>query len=360
MLPPDGKKVVTVDARKINHFGIGNIIRSVFEALLTSNKYAPVALGSKSEILRAFKNISALNFDVKPNNPLGFLFLNRLLARYPPACHINTFYVGVNKLLVPSVLFFYDLIHIKYPRHFLHGFLASKLISQALKTSSVVVVLSKAVKEELENYFSNLRLNIVILKPPVKHSFRNLSEDPKQILAKKEDFYLLVCSNLKPHKGVFELLSLWKDSYPTLFVVARGSKNLEGYQKSNVRIISDFLSEEDLTELYLKARYLVIPSYEEGFGFCFLESRFTYTPVIARPLPVFFDFATPWDFFAEDCTNQALDQAIKQSLTKTYDEAMAQDFKKLQINYSVDQFREGLEDVLDFLTHDSYCSRLVT
>jgi len=360
MLPPAGKKVVTVDARKINHFGIGNVIRSIFEALLTSNKYSPVALGSRSEILKAFKNISALNFDVKPNNPFGFLFLNRLLARCPAACHINTFYVGVNNLLVPSVLFFYDLIHLKHPRHFLHGFLASKLMSRALKTSPVVVVLSEAVKKELENYFPNLRLNIITLKPPVKHNFRNLGEDPKQILNRKEDFYLLVCSNLKPHKGVFDLLSLWKDSYPLLVVVARGSKKLDSYQKSNVRILSDFLSEEALMELYIKARYLVIPSYEEGFGFCFLESRFTYTPVIARPLPVFFDFATRWDLLAEDCSNQALDQAIKQSFTKTYDEDIAQDFKKLQINYSPEQFRDDLEDVLDFLTYDSYCSRLAT
>ncbi|MBN1622512.1 MAG: glycosyltransferase family 4 protein [Endomicrobiales bacterium] len=102
--------------------------------------------------------------------------------------------------------------------------------------------------------------------------------------------YVLFVGNIEYRKNIILLLKIWKKLRLPHKLVLAGSKT--GYTDNLVRFISeneikdrvlltDYISDEDIVNLYNGADLFVYPSLYEGFGLPVLEAMSCGTPVIA-------------------------------------------------------------------------------
>ncbi|MCS6893523.1 MAG: glycosyltransferase [Deltaproteobacteria bacterium] len=334
----DQSKIIAIDCRKINHYGIGNVVKALLNALIKS-KFKVLALGNPPQLAKFYPKVSILNFNSDHNNPFAYLSLRKALKGREIDCLIAPHYVGVWKIEIPLVMYLHDFLHLKYPSNILYPYVCKKLIQHAVRSVDLVLTPSQYTKDLAKNYELN-SVSWEILSPPVKEIY--LNQKPER----KEGFYLAVLSNLKPHKGGYELIKLWKNNFPKL-IIAGNVKELKRFERDNIVVLPD-PEDNELLELYKKALWLIIPSFDEGYGYCYLESRFTYTPVIARPIPSYNEFRLPCDIICRDFSDYTFLEAIEKSLN--VDQAHdLRDFAAIQSKFDGKLFQVKLISILDWL-----------
>jgi len=74
-------------------------------------------------------------------------------------------------------------------------------------------------------------------------------------------------------KGTIPLLTVWQQhpEWPTLRVISRNPAH-QGYRQPNIELISDFLTEEQLSLLMNESVFHLCPSESEGFGHTIVEA----------------------------------------------------------------------------------------
>jgi glycosyltransferase involved in cell wall biosynthesis len=110
----------------------------------------------------------------------------------------------------------------------------------------------------------------------------------------------LFVGELRPNKGIFDLVEIWKEvcvKLPDakLCVVGGGDPRIrrrleaeiEGAGMGGRIVLAGTLSNEDLVKAYHSARTLVAPSHEEGWGMAIVEAMAAGLPVVAYNLPVY-------------------------------------------------------------------------
>ncbi|MCS6961180.1 MAG: glycosyltransferase [Deltaproteobacteria bacterium] len=344
---------IGVDCRKIDHYGIGNVVKVIVDCL-SGSSFLPVLFGNPSVILRFFPKARVVPFFRHHNDPFAFISLNKILQKtFEIDCFIAPHYVGVWSLgqkshHIPIVMFLYDFIQVKHNRSFLKKIIHRSIIYNSVKSADLIVVPCENTKREGEKFgFNTLGWEVIAL--PVKKIFLSCPE------FSKEEFYLCVTSSDKAHKGINNLLKIWKTSYPQLLVVGNlSSGRFAG--KSNVRLLGN-VTDEELVKLYAQAKWLVIPSIDEGYGYCFLESRYTYTPVISRPLPSFHAFKTSSDIFSHDFSDDAFKIAIEKSFVSD-SRVNKEEFKLVQERFDIRHFKSKLISLLNWVLHACHSSRL--
>ena len=123
----------------------------------------------------------------------------------------------------------------------------------------------------------------------------------EKIKANKKNAYdAIFMAQLRPSKGIFDLIKIWSlvcQQKPELKlgIIGRGKKEIVEAMK---KMVKDYDMEKNITFLsYLpddraysmikSAQVFITPSYEEGFGISMLEAQFLGRPVVAWHLPVF-------------------------------------------------------------------------
>ncbi len=334
--------MIWIDCRKLGHYGIGNVLEAILVAV--SNSEQDVALlGYPDQMQHLAPKFKRIEFKKSSNNPFAYFFLKNLVEKYKPELVIAPHYVGVSRLPTQILLYIHDFIHIKFAKSGMDVFFKA-LIKRAINSSNLVVCPSNYTKIEARKFGINSE-NWIVIPPPVKPIFRNLE------LKSKEDFYLAVFSNLKKHKGVNNLIQIWEKNFPKL-VIAGNVGSLRYLKKNNIDIVPN-PSDIDLIDLYQRARWILIPSFDEGFGYVYLESRFAYTPVISRPLAPFVPFKTEIDIFSEDLSDDALQSAIKASF-KRGDEVNINSFKAIQSEFDGTSFNYNFGNVINQFLYAEY------
>jgi glycosyltransferase involved in cell wall biosynthesis len=191
----------------------------------------------------------------------------------------------------------------KWIQHIFHLIPSSRKIpSLAQKVSlflirhlaDLVVVDNSLLKKDLtELGFESQK--IIVNYPGIDHAFL------KSIKTKKEKIYDGVfMAQLRPSKGIFDLIKIWKlvcKKLPEakLGIIGKGEKEIMEKIKADVENASlkkniDLLGflEDDKAFAKIKAsKVFVFPSHEEGFGIAPFEAQALGLPVVAWNLPVF-------------------------------------------------------------------------
>lgn len=297
------KHKVAIDARMINHSGIGTYIKSVITAL--GEHYDLIALGP-AEILKTqaqgnvvrIINLKSSIYTIAEQLEL-YLKIPECDLFLSPHYNIPLFLKRANKRAV----IIHDVNHLAFidQLSITKKFYAKFMINAAVRKSDKIITISEFSKSEILKYTQADEAKIAIVNYGIdKQKYqKQSSQDHISSLRKKYNLpekYLLYVGSTKPHKnfsGLVKAFNLVLESYPGKKLVVVGIKpdelvniqdiyNIpENHGVGNNLIFTSYVEENDLTEIYKNALCLVFPSIYEGFGIPTLEAMASGCPVIA-------------------------------------------------------------------------------
>lgn len=203
-----------------------------------------------------------------------------------------------------QVITIHDLICLRFPSQHKPQYLFFKFgLPKLLKKCRAVFCVSETTKADVAQTYGYPKDKIFVVPNGVDRS--SFSANPA---ARNGDPYLLMVGARYSHKNVDEVLAvsdLWSAQYRLLVTSCAGSyrqqlekqvaaKGLEDRVK-----FLDYLSRDELINLYQGCSALVYPSKWEGFGIPPLEALACGSPVIASGIPVHREVLGEAAFFVE-------------------------------------------------------------
>lgn len=181
----------------------------------------------------------------------------------------------------------------------LHHLYQMALTTLVAKNSKRIITVSEHSKKDIIEIFDIPESKIEVIYPGISNEFKPI-EDPNKLAEVKNrynlpDEFALYVGLWRPHKNVHGLIEayyklLHLPSCPANFglVLVGPNDRFEGHIQSRIqqlklnnRILSTgFVPDNDLPILYSLAKFLVMPSFYEGFGLPVLEAMACGTPVI--------------------------------------------------------------------------------
>ena len=219
------------------------------------------------------------------------------IARYfIPPCRFNRdqiifnpFYQGCY-YLNNQIITMHDLIALKHAQQNVLQYFAFKFILPRLLNNSLqIIAVSQTTKNLVQKVYDIEDNKITVIPNGVDREV--FYPDSR---TKKTDSLLVVGAHL-PHKNIHELLEnhgLWSSKYVLDIVAADSSYVIDLkrlVERLKIRGQVNFLSGVDdlaLAARYRRARALIFPSREEGFGIPPIEAMNCGTPVVASDIPV--------------------------------------------------------------------------
>jgi glycosyltransferase involved in cell wall biosynthesis len=294
---------IAIDARMINHSGIGTYMKNLINALL--GDYHLILLGDLPEIKKHIKSeeIDIINFQTS-------IYSVSEQLKYPlqiPECDLflSTHY---NIPLFPikakkRIVIIYDVNHLAfYDKLSLAQKIYTKfMMNGAVKLSNRIITISEFSKSEILKYLKVDPLKVKVvhfgIDPEIIKS--ELKKDSSLSLSMPERFLLFV-GNVKPHKNLITLLKAFEILLKSgndhkLVIVGKkegfitGDKEVICLVEGNKLLIENVIftghiENRDLYNYYNKASVLIFPSLYEGFGIPPLEAMICGCPVIASDL----------------------------------------------------------------------------
>ena len=187
-------------------------------------------------------------------------------------------------------------------------------------------------------------------------------------IQRKTNHYIHVAGK-SDQKGTIPLLNVWQQhpEWPILRVISRNPAH-QGYKQSNIELISDFLTEEQLSLLMNESVFHLCPSESEGFGHTIVEALSIGAIVIttnAPPMNELVDsecgFLVDWkskkkQYFSEmhSIDEQDLESVISKTLVLTEQKIKAMQVKsRLKYQYNTKQFHHQLiSNIQTLITND--------
>jgi glycosyltransferase involved in cell wall biosynthesis len=189
------------------------------------------------------------------------------------------------------------IVHRCYHNSVLHSSVVSTMLTfhRLLKTWEKQINLFLVATTFFKKLFlsSGIPEKKLVIKP---HFVPHAGKDKAQRVL---GYYVLYLGRLDPEKGIRVLLLAWKMVNIPLKIRGSGQleketrKFIQEHNLSNIELVGK-LSEEDLFELILNARFLIWPSngYYETFGLAAVECFATGIPVIASRIGVMQELVT--------------------------------------------------------------------
>ncbi len=203
----------------------------------------------------------------------------------------------------PFIVSIHDLILTKYPsqrattlsplKYFFKNFLYRIIIKHAINKAQAVITMANFTKDEIIKKFEIVETQGIASVRVIYEGLTKLENNNVQIDLKKygitKDFFLYV-GNAYPHKNLEFLIQAFQKFKKDYQLVLIGKKDyfyqrLEKFIKNlnleNKVILTDYVSDQDLSLFYQRAQAYVFPSLCEGFGLPPLEAMQFSLPVLA-------------------------------------------------------------------------------
>ena len=288
---------ITIDARMINHSGIGTYIKNMIPNLIGSYN---LALLGNIEILESFPWSKQIKI-IDSNYPIYSISEQINLPRQiqESRLFISPHY-NIPLLKIPAdkrVVIIHDINHLVNINKIsaIKKIYARYMISAAVKKSDRVItdsffsrneIIKHVLTEgkEIKTLYCGINNEVLenYIKPPYKENIKlkyNLPEN-----------YILYVGSIKRHKNLISVLRAFRlllQDYSNKKLVVIGVKpdeffnNREFDNLKNGVILPGYITENELPAIYANALCLVFPSLYEGFGLPPLEAMSCGCPVIA-------------------------------------------------------------------------------
>ncbi len=346
--PPDRPIRLLLDGRKLGDGGIGVYIENVVLGLVPRSDIELTVLSSeaKAVVVPWRDSVSWLFDSAKPYSLSEyFLLARRIDWKRFDLYHAPHFTLPFG-IPVPTVVTIHDLIHVEYPESFYYPYVARFLISSAVRRASAVIAVSQATKKAVRSLTGARDDQITVVPNAISPSSGGARgmvsmHDRVRDCIGQGPYFIAVVSNLKPHKGLHDLLRAYQEAVasssqnsglsplPRLVLAGYGVENISREHELHSLVTSvegvtllGAVTPEELYTLYRAAHAVVVPSLAEGFCLPALEAQSVGTRVVCRPIPALQELVTRNDCVAHDCSWQALSTALvraAQESASTYD-----------------------------------------
>jgi glycosyltransferase involved in cell wall biosynthesis len=279
---------VIIDTRMINASGIGRYIKGILPFLIEKSEVILLGYTEELKNLPFSEEVQLIDmkskiYSIREQIELSFK-IPKCDIFWSPHYNIPVLPIRAKKRMVTI----HDVYHLAF-QHTLslpQRIYAKFMINQALKRSDIVLTVSEFSKQEIIKYTGTLKDIKVIYNGIEPYWYA------KQPLPLSErDNYILYVGNVKPHKNLVRALkafSLIKDTNIKFKIVGKREgfitvdKEVEKIaQKLGNRVeFTGYVSDDELVELYRKAKIFLFPSLYEGFGLPPLEAMACGTPVV--------------------------------------------------------------------------------
>lgn len=192
-----------------------------------------------------------------------------------------------NIVTIHDLSVFYNPNWFSLPYRTFYSFLTPKIV---LKSKAVFTV-SNTIEKELVERFNLGSNKVTVIYNAVSEQFKNHSASVR----KEENFILTVCS-IDPRKNLKNLILGFMDAqlskeYELLVIggenAAFAKTDLHEVIKNDSRIkLLGRVTDEELLNLYSKAKFFAYTSFYEGFGLPNIEAMAMGTPVLTSDIPV--------------------------------------------------------------------------
>ncbi len=198
----------------------------------------------------------------------------------------------------------------------------SYLVSYAADKALRILTPSRTVGGEISRFFPKAKGKIEIVYNGLDYRFDQISKKFSKD-AKRFDYFLYV-GNFYPHKNVEFLIESFLElniksklilAGPDDFFADRLKKN---FAKALLKGKIEFRHNLDLKRLvylYLRAKALVHPSLDEGFGLPVLEALSLGTPVLASDIKVFRELFGDFLYFFDPLSKESLQKQLLKFLS---------------------------------------------
>jgi len=224
------------------------------------------------------------------------------------------------KLLGIKVIFSYHSVNYEHKKWNKFGKAILKLGERwGMKFSDKVIVVSKATQKLLKEEYSHIFTEYIPNGVNIPKRVLNLRTLERYNLESKK--YILLVSRISPEKGVYDLLSAFlKLNSPDFKLVIVGDADHKSSYVKKVKylanknegiILTGFLDDELLSELYSQAGLFVLPSHQEGMPIVLLEAMSHNLPVLLSDIPQHRDFSLSLDRYFKVGDDLALAKKIE-------------------------------------------------
>ncbi len=328
---------VLFDGRKLGDGGIGVYIENTICGLLQGGTVtlSVIATREQADQVAWRRDVEWIYDTTKPYSLSEYLLLARRIdfSRYD--LFHSPHYTLPFGVSIPSVVTIHDLIHIEHPERVYYPIVARNLIRSAVKRATAVLVVSQATKRALTTLMPLHTARIQVVPNAIPSAFEgqsasSTSDDWISRIVSGGPYFVAVLSNLKPHKGIAELIDAYSQLRerlsaslnhvcPRLLLVGYGAAELakrsdrlaQAARSSGIEILGT-LSPERLHSVYASAKALVVASRAEGFCLPALEAQSAGLQVVCTPIPALLELVTEQDIVATGFSSDALAQALHQ------------------------------------------------
>lgn len=196
---------------------------------------------------------------------------------------------------VPVVVTIHDLSFYYFPNEFRKKdlFQLRNWTSYSIEIATAVIAVSKTTKKDIRKHYATPESRIHVIYNGFEK--RRGKKDVKALdtfnLTKKK--YLLYVGTLQPRKNITTLIKAFKlfhDNHPEYKLALVGKKGwlydsifaeVTKQELQDSVVFTDYISDEEVAELYSDAFCFVLPSLYEGFGIPILEAMSYNCPVIS-------------------------------------------------------------------------------
>ena len=355
---------VLFDVRKIGDGGIGVYIENLIKGLreIRNIKLSLVITQSKKHLLNFCPELEQIVDNAKPYSVDEMFGLSRRINFSNYDIFHSPHFTLPYSIPIPTIITVHDLIHINKPEKVFYPLIAKPLLRSSLRRASKILTVSQSSFNEIDSFVRSKPS--VIGKLRVVHNsldpdflaLRN-SENALNGRARIQGRYLLaVLSNLKPHKGLDDLLKafVWlKESARgleglsdlKLVLAGQGTEGLVSKESlldmaGSIKgvHIKGAVSKSELAELYQNAEALVVPSLAEGFCLPVVEAHAFGTPVISRPVPAVTELLTVSDKVSANMHYKSLAEAILNFFDGEKDQSLNKQTKKDFLSHQIKRF----------------------
>lgn len=262
-------------------------------------------------------------------NSLNNYIANNYWKKINSGIFHSTYYTTYEKLKIPQVTTFYDMVHEKFPEYFgpveKSNFVKRK--KECAKNSSSIICISQNTKKDLMEIHSIDPKKIHVVYLGYNPLFKKIDEEKiKDNFLKtnniKNPFILYVGSraHYKNFKRFLEAINILDNKNIYLITAGGGEfqkdeKDLIKKLKMEKRVINfGFPNDEELNILYNCAAVFVYPSLYEGFGIPILEAMACGTPVAASDIPCFSEVGGKALIYFNPYNSNDIAKKIKQAI----------------------------------------------
>ncbi len=270
--------------------GIGNYAYTLTKELIKIDKKNKYLLLKSQYIENPFKNIRQISIYhnyffplMLARNSFSQRFKDIDLFHFPS--HQVCFY---NNLLKKSIITIHDLTPLIFPEfHKMNSAVYFKYgLKPILKKSKVILADSENTKQDIIKYYRIEDEKIHVVYLGIDNTFRKLKMNNLSRFNLREKEYILFVGTLEPRKNIINMLKAYRTlqlKEKLVLISGPGWKNEEliklCLETKNVEIIGN-KTQEELIALYNGAKFLLYPSFYEGFGLPLVEAMACGCPVI--------------------------------------------------------------------------------